>query len=114
MGIISGILGITGGVVEVPLQHYIGKVPLKNAIANSAALVFCASLTGTVLSFVHGINTGLIDWAAPLALAGILIPASFIGGIVGAHLTKLAPKRWLKALFSVLMLAVAVKMFVGH
>ena len=114
MGIMSGILGITGGVVEVPLQHYIGKVPLKNAIANSAALVFCASLTGTVLAFVHGTATGLIDWQAPLALAAVLIPASFAGGVVGAHLTKLAPKRPLKAIFSVLMLAVAIRMFIGH
>ncbi|CAK0744322.1 putative membrane transporter protein MamO [Azospirillaceae bacterium] len=114
MGILSGILGITGGVVEVPLQHYLGKVPLKNAIANSAALVFCASLTGTILSFIHGTSTGLIDWQAPLALAAILIPASFAGGVAGAHLTKRAPKPVLKAVFSVLMLAVAVRMFIGH
>ncbi|CAH2598642.1 putative membrane transporter protein MamO [Rhodovastum atsumiense] len=113
MGVISGILGITGGVVEVPLQHYISKVPLKNAIANSAALVLCASLTGTILGFSHGVSTGLIDWAAPLTLALVLIPASFIGGIVGAHLTRLAPRRPLKAIFSALMLAVAVRMFIG-
>ena len=114
MGVISGILGITGGVIEVPLQHYVGKIPLKNAIANSAVLVFCASLTGTVLAFVHGTATGIIDWRTPLTLAAILIPASFAGGIAGAHLTKLAPKPALKAVFSVLMMAVALKMVIGH
>ncbi|MEI8393167.1 MAG: TSUP family transporter [Rhodospirillaceae bacterium] len=114
MGIISGILGITGGVIEVPLQHYIGKVPLKNAIANSAVLVFFASLTGTLLAFIHGTATGIIDWQTPLTLAAILIPASFVGGIAGAHLTKLAPKPALKVVFSVLMMAVAIRMFIGH
>ena len=114
MGVISGILGITGGVIEVPLQHYVGKIPLKNAIANSAVLVFAASLTGTVLAFVHGTATGIIDWKTPLTLAAILIPASFAGGIAGAHLTKLAPKPALKAIFSILMMAVAIKMFIGH
>ncbi len=114
MGVISGILGITGGVIEVPLQHYIGKIPLKNAIANSAVLVFFASLTGTILAFVHGTATGIIDWRTPLTLAAILIPASFAGGIAGAHLTKLAPKPALKAVFSVLMMAVAIRMFIGH
>ena len=114
MGVISGILGITGGVIEVPLQHYVGKIPLKNAIANSAVLVFAASLTGTVLSFIHGTATGIIDWKTPLTLAAILIPASFAGGIAGAHLTKLAPKPALKAIFSILMMAVAIKMFIGH
>ena len=114
MGVISGILGITGGVIEVPLQHYVGKIPLKNAIANSAVLVFCASLTGTVLSFVHGTATGIIDWRTPLTLAAILIPASFAGGIAGAHLTKLAPKPALKAVFSLLMMAVAIRMFIGN
>ena len=114
MGVISGILGITGGVIEVPLQHYVGKIPLKNAIANSAVLVFCASLTGTVLAFVHGTATGIIDWETPLTLAAILIPASFVGGIIGAHLTKLAPKPALKSVFAILMMAVAIKMFIGH
>ncbi|MEI7608360.1 MAG: TSUP family transporter, partial [Rhodospirillaceae bacterium] len=104
MGVISGILGITGGVIEVPLQHYVGKIPLKNAIANSAVLVFCASLTGTILAFVHGTATGIIDWRTPLTLAAILIPASFAGGIIGAHLTKLAPKPALKTIFSILMM----------
>ena len=114
MGLISGILGITGGVIEVPLQHYVGKIPLQNAIANSAVLVFCASLTGTILSFIHGTATGIIDWRTPLTLAAILIPASFVGGVVGAHLTKLAPEPALKAVFSILMLAIAVRMFIGH
>ncbi len=114
MGLISGILGITGGVIEVPLQHYVGKIPLQNAIANSAVLVFCASLTGTILSFVHGTATGIIDWRTPLTLAAILIPASFVGGVVGAHLTKLAPEPALKAVFSILMMAIAVRMFIGQ
>ncbi|MBF0626034.1 MAG: TSUP family transporter, partial [Magnetococcales bacterium] len=50
MGVISGILGITGGVIEVPLQRYLAHIPLRNAIANSAVLVFFASLVGSLVA----------------------------------------------------------------
>lgn len=110
MGLISGILGISGGVVEVPLQRYLGKVSLRNAIANSSVLVFWASVGGALVAFSHGISTGLIEWQAPFELALIMIPGAYIGGILGAKLMKVLPIVALKWIYMTIMLAIAVRM----
>ncbi|HIJ38296.1 MAG TPA: TSUP family transporter, partial [Rhodospirillaceae bacterium] len=112
MGLISGILGISGGVVEVPLQRYIGKIGLQNAIANSSVLVFWASVAGSLVAFAHGIGTGLIHWEAPVTLAVLMIPGAYIGGILGAQLMKVLPVPVLKGVYAATMAAIAVKMLI--
>ncbi len=111
MGLVSGILGITGGVVEVPLQRYVARVPLRNAIANSAVLVFFASLSGAVVALLHGVQSGAFDWRAPLNLALILIPGAYVGGLLGAWLTRITPIAFLRWLYAVLMFVIAGRMF---
>ncbi|HEB72576.1 MAG TPA: trypsin-like serine protease [Nitrospirae bacterium] len=111
MGIVSGILGISGGIVEVPLQRYVAGAPLKNAIANSAVMVFCASIVGSVVAMAHGVGVGAFEWETPLALATILIPGAYLGGMVGAWLTKMISINILKWIYATLMLAIAVRMF---
>ena len=113
MGIVSGILGITGGVVEVPLQRYVVGVPLRNAIANSAVLVFFASLVGSCVAMAHGVQTGAFEWSAPVKLAIILIPGAYVGGWIGAWLTKIIPIGMLRWFYAVLMFVIAVRMFLS-
>jgi len=110
MGLISGILGISGGVVEVPLQRYIGKISLQNAIANSSVLVFWASVAGSVVAFLHGTSTGLIHWQAPVTLALLMIPGAYAGGLLGAQLLRVLPLPTLKGIYALTMAAIAVKM----
>ncbi|MBF0448126.1 MAG: TSUP family transporter [Magnetococcales bacterium] len=110
MGIISGILGITGGVVEVPLQRYVAGVPLRNAIANSAVLVFFASVVGSIVALSHGIHSGSFSLDTPLMMAIILIPGAYIGGLTGAWLTTVVSLNILRWLYAILMFAVAIKM----
>jgi len=111
LGIISGVLGISGGVIEVPLQRYMMGVPLRNAIANSSVLVFFASLTGSVVAMVYGVNTGAFDWGTPLALAAFVIPGAFLGGMIGAWLTNIIPLKALRWIYAAFMVAIAAKMF---
>lgn len=110
MGLISGILGISGGVVEVPLQRFFGRVPLKSAIANSSVLVFWASVSGAVVAFAHGISAGLIDWQSPLSLALIMIPGAYVGGLIGARLMKSLPMIALRWIYTAVMLATSIKL----
>ncbi len=113
-GLICGIMGVSGGVVAVPIQRFFSSVPLRNAIANSSVIVFWASLAGALVAFMHGIPTGLIDWQAPLTLAAIMVPGAFAGGAVGAKLMKLLPVITLKWFYTVIMAVIAIKMlFLG-
>lgn len=109
-GLISGILGISGGVVAVPLQRFFAGVSLQNAIANSSVVVFWASLAGAVVAFAHGVPAGLIEWQTPATIAAIMVPGAFVGGIIGARLMKQLPVIALRWFYTIIMAAVAVKM----
>ncbi len=111
-GLFSGVLGISGGVVSVPLLRFLGAENLRTAIANSSVIVFWASLVGAVLAFTHGVSTGLIEWQAPVTLAAIMIPGAYFGGILGAKLMRVLPTIFLKWFYTIIMAAVAAKMLV--
>ncbi len=111
-GLFSGVLGISGGVVSVPMLRFLGAENLRTAIANSSVIVFWASLVGTAVAFTHGVSAGLIEWQAPVTLAAIMIPGAFVGGIVGAKLMRVLPTIFLKCFYTTIMAAVAAKMLV--
>ncbi|WP_420905560.1 TSUP family transporter [Candidatus Magnetaquiglobus chichijimensis] len=113
MGIISGILGITGGVIEVPLQRYIARMPLRTAIANSATLVFFASIVGSIVALWHGVTTGSFEIQTPVVMALILTPGAFLGGLVGAWLTSVIPLNVLRWIYALLMFIIAIRMFLS-
>ncbi|MBF0289728.1 MAG: TSUP family transporter [SAR324 cluster bacterium] len=110
MGIVSGILGISGGVIEVPMQRYFAKVPLKEAIANSSVLVFYTSLLGGVIATIHGIGIGAFDIQTPIILTAIIMPGAYLGGMIGAWLTKTMPINALKSVYTILMFVIAIRM----
>ncbi|MBF0422599.1 MAG: TSUP family transporter [Magnetococcales bacterium] len=113
MGVISGILGITGGVIEVPLQRYILQAPLRRAIANSAVLVFFASIVGSLVAVSHGVQTGAFTFATPMILALILTPGAYLGGLVGAWLTTVAPLNVLRWMYALLMTVISFRMILS-
>ncbi len=114
MGLVSGILGISGGVIEVPLQRYYAKIALHNAIANSAVMVFWASLTASIVSLAYGNKIGAFEWETPFVIALIMVPTSYVGGMIGARLLGYISPEKLKWLFSSLMLVVGIKMLFGQ
>lgn len=98
-GFLSGLLGLGGGVVMLPLLTFVGKVPLKLATGTSLVHVFIASATG-MLSHYRGrkvdLKVGLI-----LGIAGV------VGGFVGSFLSVPLSTRSLEYIYlSVVMLAV--------
>ncbi len=113
VGLISGMLGISGGVAGVPIQHYVNGVALRNAIANASVLVFCASLSGAVIAFSHGVSAGIIDWQAPVTLAIVMAPGAYVGGLAGAKLTAVLDQRVLRIFYVLIMLGVAGRMLLG-
>ncbi|MBF0219223.1 MAG: TSUP family transporter [Gammaproteobacteria bacterium] len=112
MGLVSGILGISGGVIEVPLQRYFHAIPLRNAIANSSVMVFWTSLSASVVAMVHGVTVGAFVWTTPVGLALVMIPSSWLGGVLGARLLKHIPLERLKWLYVALMLAISLRLLI--
>lgn len=96
-GFLSGLLGLGGGFILVPLLTLIG-VPVHRAVGTSLAFIACASLAGTV----QHLRQRSIDLSVALALA---VPAALMAHM-SAHFSSLLPSSWLYLLFSALDLAV--------
>jgi uncharacterized membrane protein YfcA len=74
-GLLSGLLGVGGGIVMVPGFTQVGKMGIKAAIATSLACVALFAIPGTI---THAL-LGDIDWRFALLLAAGVIPGARVG-----------------------------------
>lgn len=91
-GLVGGLLGVGGGVVCVPIQNRLFGVPLRSAIANSAATIVALSVVGAVAKNI--VITQVSGWQAlitSLTLAGVLIPTAMLGSWTTSRLTHVLP-----------------------
>jgi uncharacterized membrane protein YfcA len=101
-GIISGMVGVGGGLIKVPMMVLILGIPMDIAIGSSALMVGLTASGG----FAGHLLNGHWDWQISLILAG----AVFVGAQVGSRLTIKLDKVKLKKGFGWFLLAVAATM----
>jgi hypothetical protein len=99
-GLVSGILGIGGGVVMVPLLAGWLGMPLKRALGTSLAAIVAMVIPGTI---VHAI-LGNIDWAIAVVVALGAIP----GARLGASIALGTRERTLRTLVGSFLLLLAL------
>ncbi len=113
IGVVSGMLGLGGGVFIVPYLSWCG-VPIRNAVAISAASVFPIALVGMVGYMLGDIptenaipySTGFIYWPAFLML-GL---ASMCFAPLGVKTAQLISTARLKKFFCVFLFGVGIVM----
>ncbi len=101
-GVIAGLLGVGGGIVQMPVMNLLMGVPLKVATGTSN---FMIGVTATSAAFVRYAN-GDID---PL----IAVPTAlfvFLGAKVGAWLVPRTPNARLRTIFGWVALVIAALM----
>jgi uncharacterized membrane protein YfcA len=102
IGFIAGFLGVGGGFLFVPMMLIIGY-KTKQAAATSSFVVIFSSFSG----FAGHVAEGHFYW--PLMVATTI--AVIIGSQIGAKVMKERMRaRWIKQMFAVLLLGVAVKL----
>jgi uncharacterized membrane protein YfcA len=74
-GFVSGLLGVGGGVILVPVLIVILRFPVKTALGTSLAVVAAQSIPGTV---THAL-IGNIDWAIVGGLVLGVVPGARVG-----------------------------------
>ena len=110
-GLVAGLLGVGGGIVCVPLQNRLLGIPLRNAIANSAATIIALSCIGAVSkNYALVIHHPEYTVGESLRLAAALIPTAIVGALIGARLTHRLPLRILRAALIVLLVAASARM----
>jgi uncharacterized membrane protein YfcA len=95
-GVISGMLGVGGGVVMVPAMNLAMRVPVKAAVGTSA---FMIGITSVATAFVF-YSRGKID---PIIVVPAIVGV-FVGGQLGSRLTRRIRARRLAALFATILL----------
>ena len=106
-GNVSGLLGVGGGVIKVPVMTLLMRVPLRAAIATSNLMIGVTAATGALIFF----GRGLVEprYAVPTAL-GILVGAQ-LGPRVAGRVSATALRRVFELLLLVLAVQMALKAF---
>jgi uncharacterized protein len=114
IGIITGILGIGGGILVVPVLVLVLRFCMRNAVATSLAMMLFTSvggIVGYVLNGFHatglpGYTLGYINWPAWIALSITSIGMAQVGAIM-AHKV---PGKWLNYVFLALLFYISLDM----
>jgi uncharacterized membrane protein YfcA len=99
-GIVSGLLGIGGGIVMVPAFTLWIGMPLRRALGTSLLVIAVLVVPGTI---VHAF-LGHIDWAIFAALTIGVVP----GARLGAHIALGVRERTLRTAVGAFLLVVAL------
>lgn len=90
MGTISGLLGIGGGVVGVPLMRAWTQMPIKRAVVTSVCTMVPLTLVGATIKGAtlsrETMPDGTNALAGALMIAGCLLPSAVAGSWLGASL----------------------------
>jgi hypothetical protein len=104
-GNMSGLLGIGGGLVKVPVMNMVSGVPMKAATATSNFMIGVTAVASAFIYFSHGHLNPLYTAAAVLGVLG----GSQIGTRLGAKLSN----RTIVFVFIVLIVVVAARMMIA-
>jgi uncharacterized membrane protein YfcA len=114
LGIVSGIIGIGGGVLMIPIMVFFLKFKMHQAVGTSTALMIFTAIGGSVSFLINGLgvqglppySTGYLNWLQWVLLAGCSIPLA----IVGAKTAHLLPAKQLRYIFIAVMFYMGLKM----
>ena len=101
-GIVSGLLGVGGGIINVPTMNLVSKVPVKVASATSNFMIGVTAAASASVYLLRGDVHPLL--AAPLIIgvAG--------GALIGTRVLKVTPPTRMKVAFGILLAAISLLM----
>jgi uncharacterized protein len=103
-GALSGLFGIGGGIVMVPLLVTLAGLNQRQAAATSLVAIIPAAIVGSITYLVNG----EIDIAA----GAIISVGAVAGALIGSMLLRRLSLAWLSWMFIALLLIVAVRLLI--
>jgi len=101
-GLISGMFGIGGGVLKVPIMHIILDLPIKTSVATSLFMIGLTASSGSIVYMLKG----LPDALSVAALTAGLIP----GATLGAKYMKRLKASVIRLIFILLIAYAGLKL----
>lgn len=105
-GILSGLIGIGGGIIIVPALVLLFGLSQHSAQGTTLALM--VPPIGLLAAMAY-YKQGFVD----LKIAAFVCIGFFVGGLLGAKFALGIPETILKKIFGAVLLAVSVKMILG-
>lgn len=105
-GLFSGLLGVGGGLVMIPLMVVLLGYSQHEAQGTSLAVL---AIPVTFLAAYNYYTEGFVNWKFALIIAVSFL----IGGFFGSKLAITIDKDLLKKIFGVILIIAAIKMFLG-
>ena len=101
-GVMSGLLGVGGGLIKIPVMYLLMGIPLKTAVATSN---FMIGVTATAGAFIYYLN-GRIDAAVAVPVALGVFAGALFGKWAGTRVSTAV----LRKVFIFVFLYVAIQM----
>ncbi len=102
-GALSSLLGIGGGVVQVPILNMVMGLPMKPTIATSTFMIAITATVGALIHYYHG-------HVYPIIVAPLIVGV-FLGARLGAELAQRLRGTLLRRIFGVFLFVTALLMF---
>ena len=104
-GAVSGLLGVGGGVIQVPVLNSFCGIPIRVAAATSA---FMIGPTAAISAFLY-LGRGDMDPAITAAVALGSLP----GSLLGTTLSQKMPVRSIKGILATSLIVVAIRLAIA-
>lgn len=101
-GLLSGIFGVGGGIVMVPLLIFVFKLPVEVAIGTSLMVIIPTAIMGSV----RHAQLSHVDFQ----VAGLVAVGAVVAALVGASLTPYLGAIWLRRGFALLLLVTGARL----
>jgi uncharacterized protein len=101
-GVVSGLLGVGGGIMKVPAMNLAMRMPIKTSTATSNFMIGVTAAASAAVYFARGEVVPVI--AAPIA-AGVLV-----GATAGSRLLPRIRSSWIRLAFVALLAFTAFRM----
>lgn len=112
IGALAALVGAGGGFVSVPFMAWC-NVPIRTAVATSAALGFPIALAGSIGYVIAGWNVPLPSWTLGYIYLPALVciaTASVLTAPVGARIAHALPTDKLRRIFALVLFSLAAYM----
>lgn len=106
MGLLSGLVGVGGGIVAVPCFIYFLGMSPSVAMGTSLAVIIPVAIGGTFKHFQQG--NVVMKYAVIVAVGGIL--CAYLGAMINHYLGTSGREVWLKRIFSIIMIVIGTRM----
>ena len=105
-GVLSGIMGVGGGVIMIPLMIMLLHFNQHEAQGTSLAVL---AVPVTFLAAYNYYNEGYVNWRYAAVIAVFFVVGGFLGSKVAVNLDQ----KTLKRIFGAVLLVLSIKMLWG-